>query len=394
MNNASYHHRWRWRGWPLRVAAFALLLALWAIASCSADSETPVGSDLTGDILGSVPGSTFVDTLYAYADTVIPVYTLIDDDPELSLGIAQAYQRSVILRANFGDLPGTTVSLTSAKLRVRMSVGSSIRGRILYLGTPYSEGDTVSTLDTTYVLPDPDTGEEVRTFTFAETEYPIDPDTVAAWIAGSRNNGVAIVYTGSASDTVSFYSSEATTKSDRPWFNLVVQGGSSEGTNYNVVADATYMRPLTTTSDLITSDGFVRRIYWRIPLDQIDSTAAVNRATARFYLTDASILGEPQTMAYYVPESSDPASPGILKGTYFLSQSVPIDTINGWLDLPLTGPVLGMLAGTVADNGFVLRYGAEDRRLRQAAFYTSAAVNDTLRPRVIITATTPAEFDR
>jgi hypothetical protein len=271
---------------------------------------------------------------------------------------------------------------------------ASIRGRILYLGTPYSEGDTMSTLDTTYVLPDPDTGAEVRTFTPTETEYPIPADSVTRWIKTRSNNGVAIVYAGTAADTASFYSSEAPTSGDRPWFNLVVPGGSTSGTNYNVVADGNYVRPTTTTNDMIISDGFVRRFHWNIPLDQIDSTVAVNRATARFYLVDGTVLDEPQTVTYYVPESANTGSEGILSGTFFLAQAVTVNTDAGYVDLPLTGPVLGMLGGTVAENGFVLRYATENWILRQAEFYTSAAPDDTLRPRVIITASFPAEFDR
>lgn len=393
MNNATYHPRRR--RWPLRALACAVLLAAWALASCSRDSETPVGSELTGDILGSVPGSTFVDTLFVQDEAIVPVYTLIAQDPSLSLGIADGYERVIMMRPNFGNLIGTTVNLTGAKIRVRMRDGSGpMRGRILYLGTPYSEGDTVSTLDTTYVLVDPGTGQEVRTFTTTETEYPIPPDTVASWIKNKANNGFAIVFTGTPNDTTAFYSSEAASSGDRPWVNLVVQGGSSSGTNYNVVADANYIRPTTVTNNLIVSDGFVRRFYWRIPLDQIDSTAAVNRATARFYLVDGSMLDAPQTVVYYVPASDDTSSPDILSGTFFLTRAVEVNTDAGYVDVPLTGPVLGMLDGTVADNGFVMRYGTENAILRQAEFYTSAVAVDSLRPRVIITASSPAEFDR
>ena len=48
--------------------------------------------------------------------------------------------------------------------------------------------------------------------------------------------------------------------------------------------------------------------------------------------------------------------------------------------------------GTLEDNGVVIRFDAEASSVRQVEFYTSSAP-DSLRPRLFVTSSTPAEFD-
>jgi hypothetical protein len=57
----------------------------------------------------------------------------------------------------------------------------------------------------------------------------------------------------------------------------------------------------------------------------------------------------------------------------------------------MTNAISLMLQGTLENNGIVVRFDAENSELRQVQFYGSSAA-DSLRPRVFVTSSTPADF--
>jgi len=401
MKKAVHHPRRRPGRQPLRLAVFVVLIALWALASCSRDAETPVGAELIGDLLGSLPGSTFVDTLNVYADTVINTYTLIDKQPELALGIEDAYERIMILRPNFTDR-GNDVNKTVSGARLRISmeaISPTIRARFLMLATRYDEGDAVETLDTSFVLTDPGNGDaEVRTLNVVAIggDYQLPPAVAQDWLLypDSLNHGFAVVYTGTA-DQLALFESRQTDggiDGDKNQPQLTITFTDNSTSTYDMGADATFVRPLTTTSQLIVSDGFTRRVWWRADILSLGDSVAINRAAVRFYTDSTSVLGLPQELSLYIPDSPYPTSPVFLGGVDVSAAFV--DTVGNFIEFPMTLTVQNLLTGNLADNGFVFQYFAENQSVRQMAFYTSNAPVDSLRPRLIITATTPAEFKR
>jgi hypothetical protein len=157
-----------------------------------------------------------------------------------------------------------------------------------------------------------------------------------------------------------------------------------------MAADATMYRPTTTTSNLIVSDGYVRRIYFDFDINQLDENASVHAAFVRFKVAPSNaFLGE-QRVVLYVPDSRDPNARGFRTGP--LVWSITMDSTSTNLEFPLTATVLALLEGEVQGKGFVIRYADEPSELRYREFYSSSAI-DSLRPRVYVTSSTPAEFE-
>ena len=70
------------------------------------------------------------------------------------------------------------------------------------------------------------------------------------------------------------------------------------------------------------------------------------------------------------------------------------DIVSGdpYLEFPITNALNLTLQGDLADNGFVMRFKFPNTELRQIELYGSSAA-DSLKPRVIVTTSTPADFD-
>jgi hypothetical protein len=174
---------------------------------------------------------------------------------------------------------------------------------------------------------------------------------------------------------------------DQPTLQVNFQGGIQR--SYRISGDATFVRPTGTTSNLIAADGYVRRVYFRARIDELASDAAVHTARVRFHLVPGSLLGENATVLVYVPMSTNPDSSAfVLKVVAERTIAITDET----LEFPVTDAVFRTLQGTLRDNGFVIRFKFENTELRQVELHGSAAA-DTLRPRVFITSSTPAEFD-
>jgi hypothetical protein len=131
-------------------------------------------------------------------------------------------------------------------------------------------------------------------------------------------------------------------------------------------------------------------VYFRVSLDEIPEGAAVHTARVRFHLVPGTVLGTATTLVVYIPNSADPTSADFESGQLVTEKVVAEG--DETVEFTLTNAVFLTLQGTLPDNGFVIRFNGENTELRQVELYGTAAA-DTLRPRVFITSSTPAEFD-
>jgi hypothetical protein len=249
----------------------------------------------------------------------------------------------------------------------------------------------VSTLDTLGVIRDPDTGAADRVIIEAEARHPLPPELVQAWIRGdTASNGIAVIYQDDGTERLAeFDSSEKTGTEDDPP-TLRVDFSDQTSSSYRIGNDATFVRPTATTSNLIVSDGYVRRVWFRIDLDQLSDSSAVHSARLRFRVVPGSASGIEQ-VELYIPESTDVTSSGFLNGT--LVTNTIFGKESEELNFVVTNTLLGVLSDDLPDNGFVMRFIGEKSRVRYIELYGSAAA-DSLAPRVVLTSSTPAEFGR
>ena len=370
-------------------AVLALAASL-ALVTCSSDPPSPVGSE--SDLIGSEPGTVYQDTISGFADTVYAYDTPIASDTDLEIGRSDGYTRTIILQPGFSGVTSGEKALTveSAFLRLQpVSVTGSFPARFYRLSDKYAEGDSIGSLDTLAVIVDPTTGSPTRALqTFPET-YPLPPALVQGWIREDTvRTAIAVVYTDDVNDRLATFSSQ-NAATDRPVLTITYVGGTQK--TYAISGDATFIRPTGTTSNLIVADGYVRRVYFRVHLDELASDAAVHTARVRFHIVPGTALGDNNTtVVVYVPDSTDPASSSFLSGQPVTEKT--FDLTDETLEFPVTNAIFLMLQKTLKDNGFVVRFKFENTELRQLELYGSAAA-DSLRPRVFITSSTPAEFD-
>ena len=264
------------------------VVILWGLG-CSSDSETPVGAELVDDILGSRPGITRRDTLAVVGDTVYTYYSLIDQDATLQVGQDSSYVRSMILRPDFSSaaaLGDTGRTVRTAALRVVRAEGSTVEilARFYHLNTleqvdlvgnptgvkfVWGEGDSIKTIDTLGVLIDPITGTAQRRMTAGSALFPVDSQLAQAWIRGDMaNNGILVVYDAPDDKLASFSARES---NDDPSFFVVFTDDIQR--SYPISDDGTFIRPGQATSNLVISDGFVRRVHLNADLSPLSDSA-------------------------------------------------------------------------------------------------------------------------
>ena len=373
----------------LRFRRGAFLAAALAVAlSCSSDPDGPVGSDL--DLLGSEPGDVFQDTIAVHADTVFQYNTMIATDSALEFGRSDGYTRAIIINISFtGAALDAGRVVESANLRL---VGRELTGvfpaRFYRLQQPYKQDSTMSSLDTLAVIPDPASGSVERSLQTFPPTYPLPPDLVQGWVRNdTMRTAIAILYTDDVNDRIATFKSLESAR-DKPQIQVNYVGGFSRV--FYADSDGIFVRPIATTSNLIIADGYVRRTYFRVRLDELADQSAVHTARVRFHLVPGSLLGSNTTAVVYIPDSSDPTSGDFRSGQ--LVTNVDIFDGDTTVDFRLTNSIFLTLQGTLQDNGFVIRLDGENSAIRQVEFYGSSAP-DTLRPRVFITSSTPATFD-
>jgi hypothetical protein len=379
---------------PGRVRVYAVLWAAFAIAACSSDPPSPLGSD--NDLTRSKPGVVFDDTLDLEGDTVVVYHTALANDTVLEFARPSAvppvpeYQRTMILQVDWaGASNDAAKTVQSAVLRLTADdVEGAFPARFYQLTEPYAEGDSLPSLDTLAVILDPTNGSPNRTLQTLPREYPLPPALVQGWIRDEIDrNAIAISYPDDVTDRIATFKAMEAAR-DRPQVIVQYVGGTSS--IYRVGGDATFVRPAAPTSNLVISDGYVRRINFRLPLDRLAERSAIHDARVRLYIVPGSVLGSSPHLIVFIPASDDPTTKDFTQGQ--LVTTVTYQASADYMEFTMTNAIALMLQGVLENNGFTIRYDAENTQLRQVEFYGSNAA-DSLRPRVLITSSTPADFD-
>ncbi len=368
----------------------ALLAAVLAVAlSCSSDPDGPVGSDM--DLLGSRPGEVFQDTIAVHADTVFNYYSLIATNPTLQFGLSATHERAIILNFSFtGTATDVGRVVQSAEIRlVAKDITGSFPARFYRLRKPYAEGDSIPVLDTLAVIVDPETGSADRLLQSFPPTYKLPPELVQEWVRDEKTRtAIAIVYTDAGNERIASFNSRQASQ-DIPRLQIVYTDNVERSLPAN--ADAEFVRPLAQTSNLVVSDGFVRRTYFRVRLDELADQSAVHTARAVFHLVPGSVVGTNTTVVMYAPNSDDPASSDFQSGQRVTEAGILEG--DSTVEFKMTNAIFLTLQGTLQDNGFVIRMLYENTEVRQIEFYGSSAP-DSLRPRMFITSSTPADFNK
>ena len=377
-----------------RVRVYAALWAAIAIVACSSDPRSPLGSD--DDLTSSTPGVVFDDTLMLEGDTVLVYHTALANDTVFEFGRPSAlppvpeYQRSMVLQIDWtGASNDAAKTVQSAVLRLTADeVDGAFPARFYQLSDSYAEGDSLPSLDTLAVIVDPGNGSADRTLQTIPREYALPPALVQGWVRDEIDrNAIAILYPDDSTDRIATFKAMEAVR-DRPQIIVNYVGGTQS--IYRTGADATFVRPLAGTSNLVISDGFVRRIHVRLPLEALTERSAVHTARVRLYIVPGSTLGTSPNLIVFIPKSDDPTTKDFLEGQ--LVTTVQYQASADYVEFTATNAIALMLQGTLENNGFVVRYDAENSALRQVEFYGSSAA-DSLRPRLLITSSTPADFD-
>lgn len=367
-----------------RAAVFAFALATFAIAACSSDPRSTLGSD--DDLIASRPGVIVQDTLDVFADTVLSYESVIGFG-NMDLGRVSGYERAMVLQFPF--TLGSSNPVLKAVLRLTPeAVDGSIPARFYQLTFPYADGDSIPSLDTLGVILDPVSGAATRSLKVVPREYNLPPLLVQQWLRRETDrNAIAVIYADPDTTAIATFFSAEADSSNRPLIKVNFVNGDVQ--TYKVKADANFIRPTTTSPNLTISDGFVRRLYFRVPLDQLPDRAAIQNARVRLHIVPGSTLGSDPNLIVYIPTSSDPTSADFLTGQNVTALAYQASA--DYIEFAMTNAIALILDGTLENNGVVVRYDAENSSLRQVQFYGSNAP-ESLRPRVYITASTPADY--
>jgi hypothetical protein len=387
-----------------RAAVSLIVAGVWvALLSCSSDPASTLGSD--SDVLGSEPGTVYQDTIGVFGDTTFAFHTPIATDTDLELGRDDGYERIMILQPGFAELDAHAGDLTrtvsSASLHMFTAhVMTSFPVRFYRLERKYTEGDTISVapaLPDSLAIPDPGAGGSIdRHIESFPPTFPIPASLAQSWIRADPNDednareAIAIVYMDTADRVATIPSRNA--KDDQPYLDVLFTDNTTR--SYRIRDDATVYRPLTTTSNLVVSDGFARRVFMHAQLDSLAKNAAVHSARMRFHIVPntflpADTLVTSETLVLYIPDSTDPSRAEFKTGQRVIEQPVRSDATI--VEFPMANAIFLVLQGTLKNNGFAIRFKDENTQFRQVELYGSAAA-DSLRPRVFVTSSTPAVF--
>jgi hypothetical protein len=384
-----------------RAAAVAAILAggAWlALLSCSSDPTNTLGSD--SDLLGSEPGKVYQDTIAVFDDTTSAMHTPIAVGLTLEAGQDNFFNRAMIMQVGFSKLtetPGDTLR-TVQSAYIHLTTGNlkdTFPVRFYELGHRYTEGDTVgslSYLSAADAIVDTVAGSIERDLKAATQAYPIPASLAQRWIRDKDSReAIVIAFTGTDHRIVSIPSSEG---DGVPYLHVAFTDGIQR--SFNVADDATTYGPQSTTSDLVVSDGYPRRVFLRAAIDSLSKDSSVHAAHLRFHVVPNTFyavredsVARSLSVILYIPDNPDPASAGFKTGQRIIDINVASDQKEISFSLP--NALFLILQGKLKNNGFAIRCTDENTNPRQLVLYGSAAP-DSLRPKLYVTSSTPADF--
>ncbi len=380
------------------LKSFVLLaLAVLIAAGCSSDADTPLGMEFIDDgIIGTRPGEVFQDTIQVTSgDQSFTIGSKLDKNSTLVLGAKNGYRSTMVIKIDFsGAGSDTNRVVEKARLRIRSTSTSpedTLTARFFGLLTEYNEGDTLQSLDLDpSPIPDTTMVNVDRTLPTALGLYTLPAGLVQDWIRGNQpHNGIAVVIDGAVSGKqATFGSREFSDNTYRPLLTVDFEGGVSR--SYSPSDDGTYVESTASTSNLILSDGFIRRILIPVDLSRFSSDVITHDARLLLHVVPSSQLGSDFGIFLYAPKSDDPLDPDSRYGQGISRDYV--DFTTGEVSLPVRNVLLLFLGGSLENNGFAIQFDGEGSSLRQVEFYTSDS--DSLGPRIILTASEAPSFDR
>ncbi len=319
----------------------------------------------------------------------------LDKNSTISIGLKSGYRSAIALKIDFsgaGEDTNRVVDRAFLRLRVTdVSQADSLTARFYHFLSEYSEGDTLEALDIDpSPIPDSSLVNVDREMRFAISQYTLPPALVQAWIRGTEEHkGIAVLYEGSESGKQLAYGSrENSDNSLHPFMTVLFADGAQ--TNYPVTDDGTYVVSEVSTSNLIVSDGFIRRILVPVDISEIESDILIHDAKLILNLVPSSDLGSGFDVFLYSPNSGDPAAPDSRSGQGITTSFV--NFVTGRVELSVRNILSLYITGERENTGFALRFVGEGSSIRQAEFYGSAS--DTLGPLLIVTASHPPVFDK
>jgi hypothetical protein len=365
------------------------------LVGCSSDPDSPIGNEFVKDgIIGSRPGDVVLDTLeLGPGDQSFFIGSRLDANTTLSIGNENGYQSSILLKFNFNSAGlDTNRTVELARLRLRSADDSqtdSMTVHFFELLTAYDEGDTLKSLDLApSAIPDSGLIEIDRQLPSALGLYTLPRQLVQEWIRGLKtHNGLAVVIApGTTDEQLLLGAHENVTADRRPILEVNFTDGNQ--TFYKVSDDGTFVESVESTSNLVLSDAYIRRIYLPLDLTRLNRSLLINDATLILHVVPGTDLGSDFSVFLYSPNDDDPSSSAIRTGLGITTGLVDITT--GRVRLTVRNILLLMLGGKEDNHGFALRFMGEGSGLRQVQFFTSAS--DSLGPRIELIASQPPEF--
>lgn len=380
-----------------RLPIFLMLAAAVGVGGgCSSDPDTPLGASFVPDsLIQSRPGEVFQDTIaIGSTDTTFVVnsfYTNFTTMPNIMVfGRADSFESWMLVRVNFaaaGD--DTSKTVTSAQLRLPLDpFNPDSLGAVFYeMLEPFEDGDTLTTLNLA-ANPIPDSsGDTLRTLKATPPLYTLPPALVQAWIRGQTpHNGIAMVLKDATTTlTMTFAGKNNANSQPR------LQVSFSDGTDsfYPFIADGTFTKDLSATTNLRLSDGDAWRIWLPVDLSDIADDALLHNAQLVLRIVPGSPTEGGGTVELYAPKDSVIGSSGILSGTPISAQE--LDPIKDVVEFPIRNIIERFLADSTSNYGFVTRYLPEGGSIRRIDFFSSATA-DSVRPIMRFTFSTPPTF--
>lgn len=392
----------------LRNILFAL--TAFVLACCTSDPEGPVSEifleDGTYGPRGNVPDTIFTA---AVSGTTISIPDGIGNSLLLVIGESAGIEYRAILM-KFKPVPseehsGKQVSSAVLHLPIRVAPDSafSLDATFNELEEDFSEEDTIISVPPHDSEAIPDTlGETVRVLSINVVDYSLDGSLVQEWLDGTReHHGVAVLLEEGAASGGLIEMNARELGSDPPAIRVEFEDGSD--TVYAAVTD--YSVASFEGEGLHCIGGVATRIFFEFDLEELlHEKAIINYA--RLVLSvekegglgatpgEESLLGLSRDFIFYMytPNVSDPGDTLWRSGT-----GVGLGSFNPrgseTLTIGMTGFIEDILLGLRENTGLVLQSDLERVRIQKASFYTGET-ESSLRPRIEVVYSRPAEFAR
>ncbi|UCG50416.1 MAG: hypothetical protein JSW58_09380 [Candidatus Latescibacterota bacterium] len=380
------------RSFTTYILYIVLVLAL----GCSSDPNTPLGSEFLDDgLIQSQPGEVFQDTvLIELGDTSFVVNSAMLRDDVMLFGREDDVETWMIMRVDFSAVGDDTLeTVESASLQLSLVSGvDTLVGVFIELAEPLSEPDTLTTLVLADTIPDSTLVNVNRSLKSFPRRYSLPPKLVEDWIKGEKShNGMAVVLDDPTTDRRFQFATRQNADSGlRPRLNVFFESGDEK--SYPMVVDGTFSIELFTSSNLLLSDGVIRRVYVPVDLSFFDPKTLLHDARLVLNTVPLSTVGTDRSVTLYAPKSTNLDDPGVLTGTAVAPQLLPPDSaFVVQVVFPIRNIVTTFLAEEKTKGALVLQYASEGIGVRRSEFFTSSSP-DSLKPSMIFTFSSAPEF--